>query len=75
MLQTFTNLHQARAHILNRIASLARLSYSTTNMSQTQADPVKAEAQAKLDAHFEKVAQTYEEDGMGVQNALCRQLL
>jgi hypothetical protein len=34
-----------------------------------------AEDQAKLEAHFEMVAQTYERDGMGVQNALCRQLL
>jgi len=39
------------------------------------ADPSTAEDKAKLNAHFEKVAQTYEQDGKGVQNTMCRTLL
>lgn len=38
-------------------------------------NPGNAVDKATIDAHFEKVAQTYERDGQGVQNSLCRTLL
>jgi hypothetical protein len=44
-------------------------------MSRVYGNAANAEDKAKIDAHFERVAQTYEGDGMGVQNALCRSLL
>lgn len=68
-----TRLLLSRAHKFHSIAYRVRLSLPTTNMSH--GDPAKADDKAKLDAHFEKVAQTYEKDGMGVQNGMCRTLL
>lgn len=75
MIRSLYSLLPARSHALNQVLSHARLSFSTRNMSRTHNDNVNTEDKAKLDAHFEKVAQTYEQDGRGVQNALCRSLL
>lgn len=72
---TFLPSSPARSQILHHIAPLARLSFSAADMSRAHGDPINAEDKARLDAHFERVAQTYERDGMGVQNALCRTLL
>jgi ubiquinone/menaquinone biosynthesis C-methylase UbiE len=38
-------------------------------------NPANKDDKAAIDAHFEKVAQTYEKDGQGLQNAMCRTLL
>jgi ubiquinone/menaquinone biosynthesis C-methylase UbiE len=69
MLKPLTRLLRMSSH-LQRPPGLSILP-----ATMSHGNPANKVDKAAIEAHFEKVAQTYEKDGQGLQNAICRTLL